>query len=358
MPRARRRVVTCDCRVCLDPLQFGSLSPFPSAAPEWGIGEVAARQEPPPKCLLVVATGIEQAALECPHLDGIARDGSTSLVAVRRNTFEDPSPVNQGLSCVAQIINPYKAEGTATESYDLLEDRFMGMHGGVASNCANVIQLGRKVGLEQLGDMNSNSGLDCMASTVSQYLGVSSEEKTLDGDQDFALIHVDGSLPFPCGNEDTTENSKKNFTQQSPSQHSSKWVEWIDSILRDLDNRSGVLAGVLVCVVLDCPAVANDQRLTPGGGSIAIKHGGVSRPADGFDFTKVLRPKQSFEFRGEDFVEVDLGRPLLMVQRLKGVIRRDQMDCVCLPRSNSGILAGHLLPEIAYKLARSKKYGA
>lgn len=66
------------------------------------LGEAAARQDPPPTCLLLVLTGLTvespnddggftKSPLEegCyPHLDALAREGCSGLLAVRKGTYD------------------------------------------------------------------------------------------------------------------------------------------------------------------------------------------------------------------------------------------------------------------------------
>lgn len=98
MPRPRKRVVTCDCWDCLGviPRISDSQTPFNE------LGEAAARQEPPPTCLLLVLTGLSLGSqcsngeftksplegAEYPHLDALAREGCSGLLAVRNSTYE------------------------------------------------------------------------------------------------------------------------------------------------------------------------------------------------------------------------------------------------------------------------------
>lgn len=80
MPRPRRRIVVCDCRDCLE---------LPNST-----GEAAARQEPPPSCLLLAVSGLHLSIqgdriaalddLHLPHLDALAREGSCGMLSVKR----------------------------------------------------------------------------------------------------------------------------------------------------------------------------------------------------------------------------------------------------------------------------------
>lgn len=85
-PRTRPLVEPCDCLECREPLN--------SEAPQ-GAGDAAARQEPPPKSLIVFADGFLQTLQVAtsdkrapapsihPHLDSIVREGNLGVLASR-----------------------------------------------------------------------------------------------------------------------------------------------------------------------------------------------------------------------------------------------------------------------------------
>ena len=78
MPRPRPRPAPCDCLECREPASV-------SSAP--GLADAAARQDPPPKLLLVFADGFLQAlraeSASLVHLDAHAREGSLGMLALR-----------------------------------------------------------------------------------------------------------------------------------------------------------------------------------------------------------------------------------------------------------------------------------
>ncbi len=91
MPRPRFRRELCDCLDCVDPSR--RVDPA-----EQAVRHSAALQDPPPKCLIVFADGtLLPASQEAgppgtvtslnrahhPHLDGMARDGCSGLLAVQ-----------------------------------------------------------------------------------------------------------------------------------------------------------------------------------------------------------------------------------------------------------------------------------
>ncbi len=99
MPRTQRtRVVFCGCLDCAEPDE-GAARPLAQAS------EAAARQEPPPKCLLIYGHGLlvrpdtltdaqlaglytSLEAAACPHLDRAVADGGIGMLAARRTAGE------------------------------------------------------------------------------------------------------------------------------------------------------------------------------------------------------------------------------------------------------------------------------
>lgn len=78
MPRPRPRPAPCDCLECREPASA-------SSAP--GLADAAARQDPPPKLLLIFADGFLQAlqaeSAGLVHLDAHVREGSLGMLALR-----------------------------------------------------------------------------------------------------------------------------------------------------------------------------------------------------------------------------------------------------------------------------------
>lgn len=80
MPRPRPRTDPCDCLDCADPVPSSSSSPLPPHL-------ASARQQPPPKCVLVLADGVltEEATgvgSLAPHADAVARRGCTGVLSL------------------------------------------------------------------------------------------------------------------------------------------------------------------------------------------------------------------------------------------------------------------------------------
>lgn len=91
MPKLRQRIVFCDCLDCVEQPRTTDITSSLSPA-----NEAAARQEPPPKCLLLVATGLLVPAgtgreptapsllelCSLPHLNKATREGGLTLLAM------------------------------------------------------------------------------------------------------------------------------------------------------------------------------------------------------------------------------------------------------------------------------------
>jgi hypothetical protein len=89
MPQPRQRIVFCDCLDCVEQPAATDVPTASSAA-----NEAAAKQEPPPKCLLLHLSGVLLPgtsssqpsileALRLPHLDKATREGCLTLLAAR-----------------------------------------------------------------------------------------------------------------------------------------------------------------------------------------------------------------------------------------------------------------------------------
>lgn len=82
MPRPRPRPAPCDCLECREPTSA-------SSAP--GLADAAARQDPPPKLLLIFADGFLQAlqaeSASLVHLDAHVREGSLGKLALREGSL-------------------------------------------------------------------------------------------------------------------------------------------------------------------------------------------------------------------------------------------------------------------------------
>lgn len=92
MPQQRQRIVFCDCLDCVEQPATTDIQSSPSPA-----NEAAARQEPPPKCLMFVLSGVllpQTSApnpgtatvldgCSLPHLNRAAAQGNLCLLSLR-----------------------------------------------------------------------------------------------------------------------------------------------------------------------------------------------------------------------------------------------------------------------------------
>ncbi|GIL51361.1 hypothetical protein Vafri_7361 [Volvox africanus] len=156
MPRKRLRIVFCDCFDCRD-------RPDVSLTREQlDASALAARQEPPPKALLLFATGLVVSAdgetnldaCTLPHLDLVVREGNIGLLAVRHAEARDGSGPGPAVSEFAQLLGVYQdvvklqsSPDSGDISLPSLATRFKGMQAAVASTNALARQLARQLGM-------------------------------------------------------------------------------------------------------------------------------------------------------------------------------------------------------------------
>jgi hypothetical protein len=148
---------------------------------------------------------------------------------------------------------------------------------------------------------------------------------------------------------------------------------WLDRTVRFLNSSSALRDAVLLTVVLTPGAgelpgswlQAGGSAVQPGGGDAAAGGGRPAAPggaAAAGSCPAVLRPPQSWQSSGGAPVEVAAGRPLLCLRRLPSVVRRDGCSRLCLAdwrqAGQGALLAERLIPELAYKMGCSLKYGA
>jgi hypothetical protein len=125
-------------------------------------------------------------------------------------------------------------------------------------------------------------------------------------------------------------------------------LEWLDALVQRLNQQPGARDSLLLTVVLGSNGSklpSDPQLLRPGSCS-----GG-------------LRPRQSWQLCRDEVVAVEEQAPLLTAQRLPAVVRVDRCQQLslgeCSRHGGAGAtLAERLLPELAYKLGRTPKYGA
>jgi hypothetical protein len=105
MPKARQRIVFCDCLDCAEQPDFETGLSLSSA------NEAVARQLPPPKCLWICITGAAQPgedgspsdgaltaveAVTAPHINRLCKEGGTGFLSFRQGVsgehHSEPSP--------------------------------------------------------------------------------------------------------------------------------------------------------------------------------------------------------------------------------------------------------------------------
>ena len=174
-------------------------------------------------------------------------------------------------------------------------------------------------------------------------------------------------------------------------------LAWVDELVRELNACPGLRQCVMLSLVL-----APSAGAAPSPGLAPLPQ---TQPLLqlGAGFLPLRRPRQSYQAAGLDAVEVEAGRPMLVVHRLAGVVRctrfrRTRAHAVAARAGHSQdpppppappphptaplahcrqdalrrlvpaevqaqggagcCLAERLLPEVAYKLGRAPKYGA
>ncbi|GFR47016.1 hypothetical protein Agub_g8700, partial [Astrephomene gubernaculifera] len=164
MPRQRQRIVYCDCFDCRDRPQEEALTPEQLDA-----ATAVARQEPPPKALVLYATGIVQASngttnldsCTLPHCNLIVREGNLGLLAVRKAQEGLQGGVGSGVSPavaeLAQFLGVYQdacrqppadsPDAASASSLPSLAARFKGMQAAFASSSPAAAQLAARLGM-------------------------------------------------------------------------------------------------------------------------------------------------------------------------------------------------------------------
>ena len=193
---------------------------------------------------------------------------------------------------------------------------------------------------------------------------------------DMLILHLDLPTAMTKGTKDVV-----------PWDSSCAAVAWLDTLLGLMRSDRKFKQGVLLSIVFALHKDVKVPHLQAGGMPCArgnddalnhrfaglddqqnvdlSKEGGTPHGLrhESQDGVTLLRPRQSFETEGLTPVTVDTAYPMLLVQCLPGVIRKDACvrcsveECAAL----SGmlcILASRLMSEIAYKIGRASKYGA
>ncbi|GIL76579.1 hypothetical protein Vretimale_19502 [Volvox reticuliferus] len=160
MPRQRQRIVFCDCYDCRDrPNVLLNREQLDAS-------NVVARQEPPPKALLLFATGLVVSAdgetnldsCTLPHLNLVVREGNLGLLAVRHADGLGPGPavseLAQLLGVYQDVLKPHPSQDCGDVSLPSLATRFKGMQAAFASTNASARQLAQQLGMALVDRLN------------------------------------------------------------------------------------------------------------------------------------------------------------------------------------------------------------
>lgn len=134
-----------------------------------------------------------------------------------------------------------------------------------------------------------------------------------------------------------------------------KDISWLDNLLSHLIPLvSSEEQGVFLSLVMQHSQQKQDTTSTNAPSSSSSSSSIVS----------TLKPRQSYQYSGMVPVDVDEGYISTVLYSMPGWVRRDGvrslMEVEVVGREGGGgsVLAEHLVPEIAYKIARAPKYGA
>eukprot|EP01023_Acetabularia_acetabulum_P064529 TRINITY_DN8366_c0_g3_i2.p1 TRINITY_DN8366_c0_g3~~TRINITY_DN8366_c0_g3_i2.p1 ORF type:complete len:354 (-),score=49.09 TRINITY_DN8366_c0_g3_i2:275-1336(-) len=351
---SRWRIVQCDCLDCVDPSERASYLQ--------GAFSSAARQEPPPKCFIFLADGFVNENLInssiAPHLNGIARAGTSGFLAVRKNLE------NNSKNLLTQLFGMVDKDGQLLQQCKTLQDRFKGMKVSMVSHDENIVQIAKQVGCEIYSDFFGQNDVNYMfdpkktSNYILKKLGIQeNEDQNLSDEIDILIFHLNQSLGVA-----ETPDSK---------------LQWMDQIIRNLNMSQKFTSEVISILLLTSnessslggakKLLRKEKEIIQIGKPMQFKrkgqHSSSKIQGQNQDFLSIVRPAQSFEFLGLDNVEVDDARAVLCVKKLAGVFRCDECSKIgfkeCYDKGGDiAILIDRFLHEIAYKLARAPKYGA
>eukprot|EP01025_Chloroclados_australasicus_P007854 TRINITY_DN12655_c1_g1_i1.p1 TRINITY_DN12655_c1_g1~~TRINITY_DN12655_c1_g1_i1.p1 ORF type:complete len:383 (+),score=41.86 TRINITY_DN12655_c1_g1_i1:290-1438(+) len=377
----RWRIVQCECLDCTDP----SMRQFYMESDNFSS---AARQEPPPKCVILHLDGAinDEIFSETwiPHLNGIAAAGSSCLLALRNNIENDVYNIYK------QLFGMVDYEGNLCENLPSIQlgERFKGMKARISSSDEKISQICKQVGCEileqtiyqQQGDQ-SFIAPEKVSTFILQQLDISNSAtqenavKTDEIDLLFLNIHIQDKEAAILKLEWLDEivrllNKEKKFTnevivillfsntgtRQEKSQLNDK-VASQDAHISIINNLA-LLKGEKEILIPGQPIEVSSKRQHQG-----AKKSHAKNSQEEESIYKVDKPLQSFQFLGMDRVDIDDRQYILCVKKLPGVIRCDECSKIgfqeCVNNGGEGcILIDRLLYEIAYKLARAPKYGA
>lgn len=359
MPRVRERVVPkCDCRDCQELGDTDFLYPTASTP--------AARQEPPPKCLVVVLSGAWQRrdsgqfsidAVAHPTLDQLVQEGSLESLV-----FPDHARVGLATDDLALLLDLHMvtdrpravAEGH-TES--ALHARFSGLQCGILTNVSLPGELLEVLGVASTTFLDSASpfmGLDgvhltlptpqAAAVQVSEQLGVTD----VASGKDMLMLLVDSSAAASDGDDMSAATAL---------------LAWLDEVMHRLNKMPNFSSCVLSSLVLTSSGRSTRAGVVDWGSTLLP--GMVWQTVDGAEELPegpagfpVHKPTQSCDIPSTGNKACGI-----LVRHLPGVIRQTRASCLSMEQymehaSASTLHVKYLLPELAYKLGRAAKYGA
>ncbi|KAG2490051.1 hypothetical protein HYH03_011516 [Edaphochlamys debaryana] len=181
MPRLRQRIVYCDCFDCVDRPEATALSQAQLDA-----ATAVARQEPPPKALVIFASGVIVPHVDetgtavttldtctLPHCNLVVREGNLGMLAVRPSKEATDAGIPASVLELSQLLGVYPdvlrqpqamtseppAEGDAGQpgpapSLPSLAARFKGMQAAFASTSAPAGHLAARLGMDLPGRLS------------------------------------------------------------------------------------------------------------------------------------------------------------------------------------------------------------
>ncbi|KAI8113999.1 hypothetical protein M9434_002126 [Picochlorum sp. BPE23] len=125
---------------------------------------------------------------------------------------------------------------------------------------------------------------------------------------------------------------------------------WTNDLIRRLDAIEGFSSNVFLCLITECRGfdiLGKEKELLDGTSGLSL-----------------IRPPQSFMFRGASKVPIDSSKVGVFVYRLPGSTRIDDVESladingVYSKGGGKCIQIERILYEVAYKVGHSLKYGA
>lgn len=397
MPQQRQRIVFCDCLDCVEQPATTDIASSTSPA-----NEAAARQEPPPKCLMFVLSGVLLPqpgaanpgtatvldSCSIPHLNRAAAQGNLCLLSLR----EEAGAAADSCAELEQVFCMYqeRQEGKPPVT---LADRFKGLLASFSSNSSAAQAVAAAVGMSSSsvlqppshtqaadgGDGDGGGVLDpqlkgagrgkhgssaaadgsSTADVVSRALPDPAEAarrileelglQQADAGLDLLAVHLDLHTLQQQQQQQGTASPAPGSSSPAAAAAAAAVLGWLDKTLRYLNNSSAFKDAVLL-TVLATPGSSQQAAPIPllaaaGGDELsattAAESGAPQQEQQQQQTRRVLRPLQSFQQLAGKPLAVSRQRAVLCLRRLPGVIRRDACSRFSLADccSSSGTLA-------------------